>query len=37
MSPLQEIDTLELGQVTALVDTIQDTLDAIWRDTNLNP
>lgn len=37
LSPIQEIDTLELGQITALVDSIQDSLDAIWRDPSINP
>lgn len=30
--PLANIDTLELGQITQLVDQIQDSLDGIWKE-----
>lgn len=30
--PIAQVDTLELGQISPLVDSMQDALDAIWRD-----
>ena len=34
---MTELDTLDLGQVSSLVDSLQDTLDQIWRDPELHP
>jgi hypothetical protein len=36
-SPFAELDTLNLGQVSSLVDDIQDALDQIWKDPNIHP
>jgi hypothetical protein len=35
--PLSDVEALELGQITALVDQIQDALDQIWKDSNITP
>lgn len=32
-----ELDNLDLGQVSGLVDNLQDCLDGIWRDQNIHP
>ena len=36
-SPISELDSLDLGQVSALVDNMQDALDQIWRDPEIHP
>ena len=36
-SSLTELDNLDLGQVSALVDNTQDCLDGIWRDPEIYP
>lgn len=35
--PLSELDQLDLGTITGLVDQIQDVLDQIWRDSQIHP
>lgn len=36
-SPISELDTLELGQISALVDNLQDALDQIWTNQDMSP
>jgi len=35
--PISELENLDLGSVSALVDNIQDSLDQIWRDPSIYP
>ena len=34
---ISEMETMDLGQVSAMVDSIQDALDGIWQDPNIHP